>query len=68
MDERFYTMKKTYLGDGLYAEYDGYQIELYASNGVTKTNIVYLDSHVLHAFLNWIEALKENKDEMEETS
>lgn len=39
-----------YLGDGLYADYDGYQIELYASNGVEKTNAVYLEPGVLAAF------------------
>lgn len=43
-----------YLGDGLYADFDGYQIELYASNGVRKTNQVYLDSSTLHAFLNYV--------------
>ena len=47
-----------YLGDGLYAAFDGYQIELYASNGRDKTNQVYLDSHVLAAFLKYVEALK----------
>jgi hypothetical protein len=48
-----------YLGDGLYASFDGYQIELYASNGICKTNQVYLDPHVLAAFLRYVESLKE---------
>jgi len=33
-----------YLGDELYAEFDGYQIRLYASNGVRITNEVFLES------------------------
>jgi hypothetical protein len=47
-----------YLGDGLYAAFDGYQIELYAFDGIVKTNQVYLDSHVLAAFLKYVESLK----------
>jgi hypothetical protein len=47
-----------YLGDGLYACYNGYQVELYASNGVMKTNKVFLDPGVLGAFLNYIDRLK----------
>ena len=29
-----------YLGDGLYADFDGFLIELYSSNGMMKTNQV----------------------------
>jgi len=47
-----------YLGDGLYADFDGYQIELYASNGVRKTNQVYLDSSTLQAFLNYVDQIR----------
>jgi hypothetical protein len=52
---------KIYLGDGLYADYDGYQIEIYASNGIHKTNSVFLDSLVLDKFLKFVEKLKEEK-------
>ena len=48
----------TYLGDGLYAAFDGWQIELYASNGIKKTNQVYLEPAVLGAFLRYIDTLK----------
>lgn len=47
-----------YLGDGLFANFDGYQVELYASNGIAKTNVVYLDPGVLDAFLNFVKQLK----------
>ena len=49
-----------YLGDGLYADFDGYQIELYASNGVNTTNRVFLDPQVLEQFINYVEQLKES--------
>lgn len=47
-----------YLGDGLFAVYNGYQVELYASNGVLTTNAVYLDPSVLDAFLNYVKGLR----------
>lgn len=49
----------TYLGDGLYASFDGYQIKLYASNGMETTDTVYLDGDVLVRFLQYVEAVKE---------
>lgn len=53
-------MGKQYLGDGLYVHFDGYQIVLSASDGIKDTNVVYLDSNVLKAFLDYIERLKES--------
>jgi hypothetical protein len=50
-----------YLGDGLCAAFDGYQVELYASNGVIKTNQVYLEPAVLTAFLKYVESLATQK-------
>jgi hypothetical protein len=47
-----------YLGDGLYAEFDGFQVKLYASNGLHTTNVVYLEPSVLHAFFAWVTNLK----------
>ena len=49
-----------YIGDGLYADFDGWQIELYAYNGVNKTNAVYLEPDVLVAFLRYVENLKKH--------
>ncbi len=48
----------TYLGDGLYAKFDGFQIELYASNGITVSNRVFLDDTTTAAFLRWLDRLK----------
>lgn len=47
--------KRTYLGDGLYAEYDGYQFMLAANNGIQDTNVVYIDPRVLVAFMNYVQ-------------
>lgn len=45
--------KRTYLGDGLYAEDEGYRIRLYASNGIETTNEVFLDDHMLVTLMSW---------------
>lgn len=50
-------MNEEYLGDGLYASYDGWQIELYASDGIRKTNSVYLEPSVLTKFQVWVNNL-----------
>lgn len=48
----------TYLGDGLYVINRGWQLELYASNGIVKTDAVFLDGDVLENFLAYVEDLK----------
>ena len=40
---------KDYLGDGLYAKFDGYQIELRANDFNNPTDTVYLEPAVLEA-------------------
>lgn len=47
-----------YLGDGLYASWDGWQVHLYAHNGAYSTNEVFLEPAVLAAFLLYVENLK----------
>lgn len=51
-------MTRVYLGDGLYASFDGYQIELSASDGARKTNTVYLEPKVLRQFLEYVKTLE----------
>lgn len=48
-----------YLGDGLYASFDGYQIWLKASNGVTVTNEVALEPAVFAALVAYEKKLRE---------
>jgi hypothetical protein len=46
-------MKKTYLGDGLFANFDGYHIVLTAENGIEATNTVYLEPAVYAALVRY---------------
>jgi len=49
---------KVYLGDGLYASFDGYQFALSAENGIQATDTVYLEPEVLDAFLRFVEQIR----------
>lgn len=49
-------MNKTYLGDGVYAEYRHYGVTLTTDNGIETTNTIYLEAEVLN---NLNEYLKE---------
>lgn len=39
-------IEPSYLGDGVYAEFDGYMIELYISNGMEKSPSIFLEPAV----------------------
>ena len=49
---------QAYLGDGLYAEFDGWQVWLFTHDGYERTNQVALEPDVLTKFLVYLEALK----------
>jgi hypothetical protein len=49
---------KVYLGDGLYAAWDGYRVILTAENGIEATDTVYLDENTWAALVNYIGTLK----------
>jgi hypothetical protein len=53
-------VEETYLGDGLYASFDGYQICLRASQA-TGDHTVYLDVRVLAAFDQFTHNLREKR-------
>jgi hypothetical protein len=44
------TTDRQYLGDGVYAGFDGYHIVLTAENGICATNTIYLEPQVIAAF------------------
>lgn len=46
-----------YLGDGLYVDYDGYQVRLYASDGRRTTNQVFLEPGVLLSFVRYLKSI-----------
>ena len=49
---------KAYLGDGVYAEFDGWFVKLTTENGVATTNKIYLEPSVLKALRLFVEGLK----------
>lgn len=57
--------KATYLGDGLYVAYDGYQFILAASNGNNWTDTVYLDPGVMQAFKAFASMASQSQDDQE---
>ena len=61
--------KKIYIGDGVYAEYDGFQYRLSTDRGA-ETHEIFLDHQVLRQFFDYIEyaqnctiTLKRNQSE-----
>lgn len=55
-----------YLGDALYACFDGYQISLKANDAFNPSDIVYLEPTVLENFLEYVELLKKYINEQNE--
>lgn len=47
-------MKREYLGDGLYVEWDGYHVWLKANNGVVDYQEVALEPRVLDLFMDYL--------------
>lgn len=45
---------KTYLGDGAYATFNGFDVQVTAENGITVTDRVVLEPQVLEAFVRWL--------------
>ena len=46
-----------YLGDGLYAKFEGQDLVLYTSNGVEVTNTVVLEPSVLKALFAFLDSV-----------
>lgn len=48
----------SYLGDALYADFDGYQIRLYTkNNGLGQDHEVFLEPKVMHEFFRYLEQI-----------
>jgi hypothetical protein len=54
-------MKETYLGDGLYASFDGWQIALRAPDPAGD-RVVYLDPEVQVNLVEFIESIVEGRN------
>lgn len=47
----------TYIGDGAYASFDGFQFRVFTSNGIEETNeVFFLDPDVLFKFMLFVKA------------
>lgn len=53
---------KAYLGDSVYATYDGNGIILTTEDGYVTDNIIYLEPEVYAALCSFVARLKENSD------
>lgn len=51
---------ETYIGDGVYASYDGYQIRLRCA-APSQPNIIYLDGSVYASLLRFVEKINESE-------
>ena len=47
--------QRAYIGDGVYASFDGYDLELVTSDGLRETNRIILEPEVLVSLLAWLE-------------
>jgi hypothetical protein len=54
-----------YLGDGVYAEFDGYHIVLRANHHTDQmcTDKIYLDEHVIACFNDFMNYIRTKKDD-----
>lgn len=50
-------MEDAYLGDGVYVSFDGYQIWLRTSDGITTTNRIALEPSVFAALVDYEQSL-----------
>lgn len=57
---------KTYLGDSVYAESDGFHIILYTDNGFGPENRIYLDDQVLENLELFKQKIFSKKEETNE--
>lgn len=54
---------KEYIGDSVYAEYDGYGIKLTTENGMGASNTIVLEPDVYECLVLWVDALKKKISE-----
>lgn len=46
-------LPRTYLGDGVYARFDGFQVWVYTDNGVVQSTAIALEPAVLAALVGF---------------
>jgi hypothetical protein len=54
-------IQKTYLGDGLYAEFDGYMLTLKANSADHPSDTVFIEPAVWNALVKFIKQMEEGQ-------
>lgn len=54
---------KQYLGDAVYADFDGFGIILTTENGICASNTIYLEPEIVAALNRYVEWLKTQSHE-----
>jgi len=57
-------MDMRYLGDGVYATYDGYHVQLTVENGEEVLQEIFLDPSVIIELLRYFEDIKKQEEEV----
>lgn len=52
---------KSYLGDGVYVDFDGFSLVLTTENGIEVTNTIVLEPEVYSELTRYVAELKESK-------
>jgi hypothetical protein len=50
-------MRKVYLGDGVYVEFDGFSLVLTTEDGINTTNSIVIEPHVFANLIAYIDGL-----------
>ena len=58
--------KKTYIGDSVYAAFDGYAIVLTTENGMGASNTIVLEPAVYRQLVAFVDALAESASGVED--
>lgn len=58
---------KTYLGDSVYADFDGFGVILITENGIDASNTIYLEPEIVNALNRYVAWLKTNPNPHEQT-
>ena len=46
-----------YLGDSVYAAFDGYTVQIFTNNGMGPENVIYLEPEVQISLVQFIESI-----------
>jgi hypothetical protein len=51
--------RKSYLGDSVYVDFDGFSIVLTTENGYEPNNWIYMEPMIVDAFIGYVKRLSE---------